>query len=114
MTNPLLLLSVSALAVISLACQQPASDEAATDPSTRTDTTTASQPDVEYEPAYPSEVSSEGLSEGDVAQQETTHSHDDDEHSHEGAEMHSHDDGEAQSHDERSNGLDEDEHDHQH
>jgi len=37
--------------------------------------------EVSYEPAYPEDVSSEGLSEDDVAQQET-HSHGGEEHSH--------------------------------
>lgn len=51
-------------------------------------------PEVEYEPAYPEEVSPEGLSEADEAQQEThthggtTHSHGDDE-----GDEHEHDDG---------------------
>ncbi len=49
---------------------------------------------VEYEPAYPAEVSGEGLSEEDVAQQQTGHSHDGGEHSH-GPDGHSHDGGES-------------------
>ena len=42
----------------------------------------AAPPEVTYEPAFPADVSEEGLSEGDVAQQETVHSHGDEEHTH--------------------------------
>lgn len=48
--------------------------------------------EVTYEPAYPEEVSEQGLSDTDVAQQET-HSHGGEEHSH-GDGDHSHGDGE--------------------
>lgn len=48
--------------------------------------------DVTYEPAYPAEVSEEGLSEEDAAQQQTTHAHGGEEHSHadEGDDGHDH------------------------
>ena len=50
--------------------------------------------DVAYEPAYPADVSSEGLSEGDVAQQETPHSHDGgEEHTQGDEEVHGEDEG---------------------
>lgn len=55
----------------------------------------AEEPEVEYEPAFPEEVSSEGLSEADAAQQET-HGHDDGTthtHGDEDADDHGHDDG---------------------
>lgn len=56
-----------------------------------------------YEPAYPQEVSEEGLSEADVSQQEAAHDHgdDEDEHSHDhgdGEGEHSHGDENGQSH----------------
>lgn len=43
---------------------------------------------VEYEPAYPEEVSGEGLSEEDEAQQAVTHTHDGETHSHAEGEEH--------------------------
>ena len=51
--------------------------------------------EVEYEPAYPEEVSAEGLAESDAAQQEEAHAHGDETHVHEGAgdEEHDHGDG---------------------
>lgn len=53
----------------------------------------ATSAQVTYEPAYPAEVSEEGLSEEDVAQQRQEHSHEDgEERSHEGEE-HGHEDG---------------------
>ena len=78
------------LALISPACQQTASEETATDvqkPAAASDSNAVadSDPAVEYQPAYPTDVSSETLSEDDIAQQETTHSHD-------GSEEHAHDD----------------------
>jgi hypothetical protein len=49
---------------------------------------------VAYEPAYPTEVSSEDLSESDVTQQETPHSHDGgEEHTHGDEEDHAEDEG---------------------
>lgn len=53
---------------------------------------------VAYEPAYPEEVSAEGLSEEDAAQQAGEHAHGDETHNHgDGGEHHEHDDahGEA-------------------
>lgn len=95
MTRTMLLLSL--LVLTSLACQQPASEETVhpapagtSDPNAAAET----EPAVEYEPAYPSDVSSEELSESDVAQQET-HSHGEgEEHSH-GEGDHEHGEGEA-------------------
>ncbi len=49
-------------------------------------------PDVNYEPAYPEEVSTEGLDEKDK-RQAASHSHGGDEHTH-GGETHSHGDAE--------------------
>lgn len=48
---------------------------------------------VEYEPAYPEEVSGEGLTEEDEAQQAVTHTHDGEAHTHEEGEESDHDDG---------------------
>lgn len=56
--------------------------------------------DVEFEPAYPEEVSQEGLAAEDVRQQETPHGH--------GSEAHAHDDEGAHAHDDEG----EDHHDH--
>ena len=98
MTKTFFLLSLFALG--SLACQRTASDEASTptpEPATASDSSpmAESEPAIEYEPAYPTDVSSEALSEGDVAQQEAEHSHDGgDEHSHED-ESHEHGEGGA-------------------
>ena len=88
MTKTILLLSL--LVLTSLACQQPASDETATPApapaaTSEAHSATETEPAVEYEPAYPTDVSSEELSESDVAQQET--------HSHGEGKEHSHDEG---------------------
>ena len=77
------------LAMTSAGCQQPATEDASTPasepaPSADSSTGAGAEPEVEYEPAYPTDVSSEPLSKDDVAQQKTTHSHD-------GGEEHSHD-----------------------
>lgn len=50
--------------------------------------------DVTYEPAYPTDVSEEGLSQEDTAQQQATHSHGGEEHSHGEGDEHSHGEGE--------------------
>lgn len=86
MIRTALLLSIVALT--SLACQQPADDatDAPASEPTASDSSSEAEPAVEYEPAYPTDVSSEELSQDDVAQQEATHSHD-------GGEEHSHDEG---------------------
>lgn len=100
MTKTALILSL--LALTFLACQQPASEEtttpapepaaAASDSSPAVET----EAGVEYEPAYPTDVSAEELSEDDVAQQETTHAHDGgEEHAHEG----DHGESEKEAHD---------------
>ncbi len=97
-----------ALLISFSACQQATPDEptAVSPPSSATATTTpvpessnvSEADDVDYEPAYPTDVSEEALTPEDTAQQDTTHSHDGGEpHSHDGGEAHSHDD--ASSHD---------------
>lgn len=53
----------------------------------------AAEEEVEYEPAYPEEVSSEALSEEDEAQQAVTHTHGGEAHTHEEGEEHDGDDG---------------------
>lgn len=55
-------------------------------------TTGSAEDEVAYEPAYPEEVSSEGLTEEDTAQQEDTHSHGPDSHTHDNG----HDENEEQ------------------
>ena len=72
------------------AATTPEAEEAATEtaPAGATDAAVA------YEPAYPDEVSDEGLSEEDVEQQEGEHTHGDGEtHSHDDEGEHGHDDG---------------------
>jgi len=80
-------LSLSLLVLTALACQQPASDETATpapEPAATSapNAATETEPAVEYEPAYPTDVSNEELSESDIAQQETPSHGEGDEHSH--------------------------------
>ena len=65
--------------------------------------TEASEESVTYVPAYPEDVSSEDLSEDDVEQQQSTHSHGGDEHSH-GDETHTHDDEEEHDGDDHDHG----------
>ena len=65
-----------ALALVALACGGGPPDSTAA--------TESPAPEVSYEPAYPDDVSSEGLSEEDEAQQGELHSHGDGvEHRHE-------------------------------
>jgi len=91
MTRIFLALSIFTLAFASLACQPRDPDDRATSaPAAATSngagsspTSEATEPAVEYDPAYPADVSGEGLTEGDLSQQESTHSHGDgEEHSH--------------------------------
>ena len=110
-TSSILVLTTLTLAIASLACdrtepqEQPpaaAPPDAATATATSTlvspegtDVPSSETPDaaeeVAYEPAYPDDVSAEELTEGDVAQQEAGHSHDDgEEHTHDGDETHDH------------------------
>ncbi len=101
----LLLLSTLTLALVSTACRgepaEPATiDEAAA--SIEAPATASPDAGVAYEPAYPAEVSQEGLEDEDKTQQEASHSH--------GGEEHAHDDG-SHSHDEDKS-HDEDDHDH--
>ncbi len=92
MTKTLLFSTLLVLALASSACQpgdDASTDSAATSPeAAAADPAAAAEGGVEYEPAYPAEVSTDELSEEDIAQQEkTTHSH--------GGAEHSHDDKEA-------------------
>ena len=85
MTRAALVLSL--LALISLACQKPASEKATTPttvPAAASESEAPAEPGpaVEYEPAYPTDVSGEELSEGDVAQQEAHSLGDGEEHAH--------------------------------
>jgi hypothetical protein len=109
MTKLLPLFPILALALGASACQS-ADTDAATPPdaSAATSSTATTEPEVEYEPAYPGEVSSEGLTEGDVAQQETTHSHGGEEHSHDDGDEHAHDDGDEHEDDDGSHDHGED------
>ncbi len=68
-----------------------------TEPTAAEPSPPASSEEVAYEPAYPADVSSEGLSEEDVAQQEADHSHDGGEHSHDGGD-HTHDEDDGHQH----------------
>ena len=83
------------LTVLATACQQPAAElpapEQPTAPTARSALADEPQQDLTYEPAYPADVSSEGLDADDTAQQ-TTHSHGGEGHSH-GEDSHTHDEG---------------------
>lgn len=98
-TQSVLLLTTLALTLFSTGCRQgkpekqPSADESA---ATAAQTTTAPTEEVAYEPAYPTDVSAEGLSDEDVAQQEFGHAHGGEEHSH-GDGSHTH--GEEEPHD---------------
>lgn len=102
MTKPILLCTTLAIAALLTAgCRQDApagspSAEPATTEAPAADAEASSTPSeqVAYEPAYPAEVSAEGLGEQDVAQQEAGHSHDGEEHSHDDGD-HSHEEDEA-------------------
>lgn len=109
------LFACTLLALLGLACGQPASDAPA--PSTEEPPAAAADgaeapagDEVTFEPAYPTDVSTEGLDDDDTAQQQShshgsdTHSHDDGEHSHDdgdhshGEDEHSHGDGDEHAH----------------
>lgn len=106
------LLTILSISILTMSCQQkaaaPAEQRSTPDtaaPSAEASGTTGNDaPEdtdaaaVLYEPAYPTEVSSEELSQEDVAQQPSEHSHD-------GTEEHSHGDG---SHDQGEEGSDDD------
>lgn len=90
----------AAVATLFVACgggepvREAETDSAATSPTAGESAPPAAGDAVTYEPAYPEEVSAEGLSDEDAAQQEGAHSHDGEAgHDHAGGE-HSHD-GEA-------------------
>lgn len=93
-TIPLAAVILLAGALAACAGEPPSPAADAPDASTQ-GASAVEEPEVDYEPAYPEEVSSEDLSEADAAQQET-HSHDDGTtHSHgdEDADDHGQDDG---------------------
>ncbi len=109
MTRTQTLLFASMLAIVVVSCQpgesatqapptaespaaEPAAAETPAEDATPPDATTPAG-EVTYEPAYPADVSSEGLSEEDTAQQEGS------EHSHGGA-THTHGEDESQADDE--------------
>jgi hypothetical protein len=99
--------SIFAFTLLCLGCQktapvEPANGEA---PAVEERGTASTASEVTYEPAYPTEVSEEGLDEEDVTQQTTTHSHGGAEHSH-GDGEHSHED-EEHAHDEGEHAHDE-------
>lgn len=89
-TAPILaILNAVVLATVGLAAGACGAGEPAGDPPPPA----AAEKEVEYEPAYPEEVSSETLSEEDEAQQAVRHTHDGDTHTHEEGEEHDGDDG---------------------
>ena len=84
---------------------QPGNSESSTEPTAEVQAPPAgageNHDETTYEPAYPDDVSSEGLTDSDTGQQEASHSHSDgDEHTHEDGGTHSHDEGDEHSHDE--------------
>jgi hypothetical protein len=84
-----------AISVFAFGCggDEPAATETSAPPPSTTSETTG---DVAFEPAYPEEVSTEGLSAEDTAQQQT----------------HRHADGEVHAHDEKSSTTTDHGHDH--
>ena len=91
MTRSFRLFATTLIAVALLSsCQGTTADEsdAASSPAAESDA------QVEYEPAYPTDVSAEGLSEDDVSQHEAAHSHGEEEHTH-GEDSHTHDEDEG-------------------
>lgn len=88
------------LVLLVIGCRGEAPNESAIAEPAATTEAEAPAADVAYEPAYPAEVSEEGLSEQDTAQQRASHSH--------GGEEHSHGEGEDPPH-----GDDEGEHTHE-
>lgn len=71
---------------------EPAAEGAAAE--AEIDTSAAAADDaIEYEPAYPEEVSAGGLAESDAAQQQEAHTHGDETHVHEGEDHPHEDDG---------------------
>ncbi len=88
------------------ACQSQAPQEPADDAQEPAASATEA---VEFEPAYPTDVSEDTLDEQDVSQQEAVHAHGEETHSH-GDGEHSHGDGE-QTHED---GEGHDDSDHQH
>lgn len=94
MTKTTFSLLVLITSLFTLACQQEAPAESATEKTESAQEAPSVPPaeveipaeeTVEFEPAYPEDVSAEGLSTEDISQQETQHSHD-------GGEAHSHGD----------------------
>lgn len=82
-TQTFLLLSTLLLGLGSTACGGDSGQEPSPDPSTEAEAPApeAGSEEVAYEPAFPEDVSAEGLSDEDVAQQES-HSHGGEEHTH--------------------------------
>lgn len=78
-------LGLTAAPLMLTACGGEAAPSAAT-----AETPAAEAPAVEYEAAYPEEVSSEGLGAADVEQQETVHEHGEGTHAHSGDEADEH------------------------
>jgi hypothetical protein len=87
------LLLVLPLALLAGACGGGAEPPRAegTPPATAAEASADRTGGVAFEPAYPGEVSEEGLSERDVEQQQMLHSHD-------GGEPHTHDEGARDGH----------------
>lgn len=84
MTKNSIFLSILATGLLFVACQQTAKEESAPHDDSSLEAAGATVPEaaqnaagVEYEPAYPADVSSEGLNSDDVAQQQPEHSHED-------------------------------------
>ncbi|HVS02932.1 MAG TPA: hypothetical protein VMT16_09190 [Thermoanaerobaculia bacterium] len=92
--------SILPLLLLAIGCRSEAPNESASEEPAATEAPSATatetpDADVAYEPAYPADVSAEGLSEEDAAQQQATHSHGGEEHSHAEGEDHPHGEGEG-------------------
>jgi hypothetical protein len=92
LTKTLVTSAVVALVLTTSACgpgskSEPEAEQPAASESSQQVTPSTAEEEVTYEPAYPTDVSEEGLTEEDVEQQEAGHSHGP------GAADHAHEDG---------------------
>lgn len=93
--------SILSLLLPTIGCQSEAPNESATGEPAAAEAPSAAEAeaaaaDIGYEPAYPADVSEERLSEEDTAQQQSTHSHGGEEHSHAEGEEHPPGEGEGE------------------
>lgn len=87
------ILPILVIATLLVGCSRPSGSQSEPDEAVAPASAGAAQDDaaVEYQPAFPEEVSEAPLEEADVEQQEAAHSHGEGAHSH-GEDTHTHDD----------------------